>query len=269
MSGGDVGGGGVIGTRWPQERVLPLEGGRNFRDLGGYRAQDGRSVKWGMIFRSGSMARLTQADWDQLRARGVRSLCDFRTTRERETEPFAWADAEGLHYWARDYETSFAELRKTMQSGFATGEEARAGMMAGYRRLPYDQAEGYRQVFAHLKAGEVPIIFNCSAGKDRAGTAAALVLSALGVPRAVVMEDFALTNEVAQLHRMLNGSNARGSLSTQPPEVAEAILHADPAYISAALDAIEGEHGSVEGYLRDLMAVSAADLVAMRDALLE
>lgn len=256
--------------QWPRDRVLPLEGGRNFRDLGGYPTTDGRMVKWGVIFRSGSMARLTQADWNHLCARGVRSLCDFRTTQEREIEPFAWADTAGLAYWARDYETSFAELRKTMNSGFATGEAAREGMMAGYRRLPYDQAEGYRQLFAHLKAGEVPVIFNCSAGKDRAGTAAALVLSALGVARDVVMQDFALTNEVAQLHRMLKGGSDRaGSLGSQPPEVAAAILHADPAYIGAALDAIDAEYGSIEGYLREMMHVDAAELHAMRDALLD
>ncbi|MET0241679.1 MAG: tyrosine-protein phosphatase [Sphingobium sp.] len=255
---------------WPRTRVLPLEGGRNFRDLGGYPTQDGRTVKWGVIFRSGSMARLTQGDWDHLCARGVRSLCDFRTTNEREREPFAWADQEGVQYWARDYETSFAELRKTMQSGFASGEEAREGMMAGYRRLPYDQAPGYARVFEHLKAGEVPVIFNCSAGKDRAGTAAALVLSALGVPRAVVMEDFALTNEVGQLHRMVKGGLERqGSLSVQSPEVIEAVLHADPRYISAALDAVEAEHGSVEGYLRDVLDVNDAQLSGIRDHLLD
>lgn len=263
MTGNDV-------TNWPKDRVLSLEGGRNFRDLGGYPTVDGRTVKWGVIFRSGSLARLTQSDWDQLCARGIRSLCDFRTTHEREIEPFAWADTEGLSYWARDYETSFAELRKTMHSGFATGDAAREGMMAGYRRLPYDQAEGYKQVFAHLKTGEVPVIFNCSAGKDRAGTAAALVLSALGVPRDVVMQDFALTNEVAQLHRMLkSGSDRAGSLSTQPPEVSAAILHADPAYIATALEAIEGQHGSIEAYLHDVLNVNAAELQDMRDALLD
>ncbi|MET0365440.1 MAG: tyrosine-protein phosphatase [Sphingobium sp.] len=254
---------------WPQTRVLPLEGGRNFRDLGGYPTEDGRTVKWGLIFRSGSPAGLTQADWDNLCARGVKALCDFRTSREREAEPFAWADAEGFSYWARDYETSFADLRRTLHTGFATGEEARAGMMAGYRELPFHQAEGYRQLFAHLKAGDVPLIFNCSAGKDRAGTAAALVLSALGVPRQVVMEDFALTNDVVDLHRVLKRTDRPGSLGMQAPEVAEAVLRADPDYISAALASIDERHGSVEGYLRDVLDVGAQELAALRNALLD
>ncbi|HEX7856130.1 MAG TPA: tyrosine-protein phosphatase [Sphingobium sp.] len=255
---------------WPRERVLPLEGGRNFRDLGGYPTADGRTVKWGLIFRSGSPSKLTQADWDHLCARGVKALCDFRSSREREAEPFAWTECEGFSYWARDYETSFAELRETMRSGFATGEAARAGMMAGYRELPFDQAPGYRQLFAHLKAQEVPLIFNCSAGKDRAGTAAALVLSALGVPRDVVMQDFTLTNEVVDLHRILTGrAKAAGTLSTQPVDVSAAILTADPDYISAALASIDERHGSIEGYLRDVLDVKEAELQAMRDALLD
>lgn len=259
----------MIETEWPQVRVLPLEGGRNFRDLGGYPTQDGRTVKWGMIFRSGTLARLTEADWDHLAARGVKALCDFRTTHERETEPFAWADKEGVHYWSRDYETSFAELRKTMKAGFATGDEARQNMLTGYRRLPFDQAPGYRQVFAHLKAGDVPMIFNCSAGKDRAGTAAALVLSALGVPRDVVLEDFALTNEVAQLDRMMNGPKQGGTLASQSPDVAAAILHADPDYLAAGFASIEAQHGSVEGYLAEVLDVNAEELAALRDRLLD
>lgn len=255
---------------WPQTRVLPLEGGRNFRDLGGYPAADGRTVKWGLIFRSGSPARLTQADWDHLCARGVKALCDFRSSRERLSEPFAWADAEGLSYWSRDYETSFADLRRTMQSGFATGEAARENMLTGYRQLPFDQAPGYRQLFAHLKANEVPLIFNCSAGKDRAGTAAALVLSALGVPRDVVLQDFILTDAVVDLESVLaDRAKSGGSLGAQSPEVRYAILRADPDYMAAALAAIDARHGSVEGYLRDVLDVDAAALETLRDALLE
>lgn len=255
---------------WPRLRVLPLEGGRNFRDLGGYPTQDGRTVKWGLLFRSGSLAKLTEADWSHLCARGVKALCDFRTSREREAEPFAWVDTEGFSYWARDYETSFAELREMMRSGFATADAARGAMMAGYRELPFHQAEGYGQLFAHLKANDVPLVFNCSAGKDRAGTAAALVLTALGVPRDVVMQDFALTDEVGDLQRALTGrAKEGGTLSAQPPEVTQAILRADPDYIATALASIDERHGSMEAYLRDVLNVGEADLTALRNAFLE
>src|SRR5690348_14527454 len=110
---------------WPQARVLPLEGGRNFRDLGGYATEDGRRVRWGVLFRSGSLTGLTRADWDHLASRGVRALCDLRSTSERQNEPFLPADLPAAKYWARDYTTSFAELRGMLRGSFATGDAAR------------------------------------------------------------------------------------------------------------------------------------------------
>src|SRR5688572_7614728 len=70
-----------------KERVVPLEGGQNFRDLGGYRSSDGRSVKWGLIYRSGSMHGLTNGDFEKMRALGIRSVVDFRSNDERVRDP--------------------------------------------------------------------------------------------------------------------------------------------------------------------------------------
>ncbi len=263
------------GGPWPQLRVLPLEGGRNFRDLGGYRAADGRQIKWGILFRSGSLIGLTRADWEHLMARGVQALCDFRSTRERENEPVPLGDYPNLSYFSRDYHTSFADLRSLMRQGLGTGVAAREAMIAGFRELPFDQAASYRQLFSYLKAGRTPLVFNCSAGKDRAGTAAALVLSALGVPRDIVVEDFALTNQVLNLREALLkhgrdlAMDKHTSLAKQPSEVITAIVHADPEYIATALDTIDARHGSMEGYLREQLDVSESQLQRLRDTLLE
>jgi protein-tyrosine phosphatase len=253
---------------WPQMRVLPLEGGRNFRDLGGYETQDGRHVRWGLLFRSGSLMGLTATDWTNLTARGLRALCDLRTTRERESEPVALEKLPSVSYWSRDYTTSFADLRRLMATTLGTGDDARRAMMTGYRGLPFDQASAYRQLFGYLKGGHVPVIFNCSAGKDRTGTAAALVLLALGVPRATVLEDFVLTNEVLDLEGILV-RRAGTSLMQQPREVIGAILRADPDYLLCALDSIDERHGDLAGFLREELAVSDQELQRLRDTLLE
>jgi protein-tyrosine phosphatase len=253
---------------WPQARVLPLEGGRNFRDLGGYASEEGRHVRWGVLFRSGSLTGLTRADWNYLALRGVRALCDLRSTSERDSEPVFLTDLPAVSYWARDYTTSFAELRAMLRTNFATGEAARRAMIAGYRELPFEQAHAFRQLFAHLKAADTPLIFNCSAGKDRAGTAAALILRALGVPRMTVVEDFMLTNEVLDLQSILLERSGT-SLAKHPPEVVAAILRADPDYIQSALDSIDDRHGSIAGFLRDKLDVSERELQVIQDALLE
>lgn len=253
---------------WPENRIVQLEGGRNFRDLGGYPTSDGRRIRWGLLFRAGSPVNLTEHDWSQLCARGLQAVCDLRTHRERSREPFSRVHETGVSYWAGEFDASFAELRETMNAGFLSGEDAHAGMIAGYRELPFEQAAAYRQLFKHLKAGEVPLIFNCTAGKDRTGMAAALVLSTLGVEKDLIIEDYALTNEVLNAERVAV-SKTNGRLSRQPREVIDAIGRADPAYISAALEAIERKHDNILGFVNDVLNVSEDDVAAIQSSLLE
>lgn len=251
-------------------RAPALPGGRNFRDLGGYAGADGRRVRWGLLYRSGSLAGMTDAGVDMLRDLGIRGICDLRTSRERVAEPYDWADALGLSLWSRDYETSFAELRHMMEAELGSGEAARAAMLAGYRRLPFDQAPGYAELFRRLAAGEVPLVFNCSAGKDRAGTGAALVLTALGVSRDEVLADYALTDRIVDLEAVLARPSEPGSLlGRQPREAVRAILGCDPDYIDAALAAAAPSETAFAAYLHDTLGVDDATLSAIRSRMLE
>jgi protein-tyrosine phosphatase len=250
------------------QRLPLLEGARNFRDLGGYPTDDGRHVRWGLLYRSGSLAGLTPASHARLAAMEVRGVCDLRSTSERTNEPFGWCATAGLSYWSRDYGTSFGELRSLMASSLPTVEAARSAMIAGYERLPYEQAPAYRELFRRLACGEVPLVFNCSAGKDRAGTAAALILSALGVARDVVVEDYALTNKAVDLHGVLVNRRST-TLSQQPAGVVNAILCADPQYIQVALAAVIANSGSLQAYLQQELGVGSPELERIKNLLLQ
>jgi protein-tyrosine phosphatase len=254
-----------------ERRIIALEGARNFRDLGGYQTQDGRCVKWGKIFRSGSMSGLTPTDYERLSRLSIKTICDLRTVYEREAEPNHWHRAANIAYWARDYGEGFGELRSLMASSLSTAEAARAAMINGYRRLPFQQAPAYKEVFRRLAAGEIPLAFNCTAGKDRAGTAAALILSALGVPRATVVEDYLLTDRIVDFKRVFTerAQTRKSTLMNQSPEILAAILKSDALYLNAALDAVEHKHGSIEAYLNDALGVDEDALAAMRRQLLE
>lgn len=248
-------------------RVLPLEGGRNFRDLGGYLAADGRRVRWGRLYRSGSMAGLTQADCEYLSGLGIKLICDLRTTGEREAMPSAWPGAAGPGYWSRDYATSFGDLRTLLKAGLPTVTQVREVMQTVYRNLPFEQAPAYRELFKRLAAGELPMVFNCTAGKDRTGIVAALILDVLGVPREVIIEDYALTNELLAGHSLSRGK--QGLLGQLPPEVLHAIAGSDPDYLRTAFAVIEERHGCIEHYLGDVLDVSEQELSAIRVELLE
>ena len=254
-----------------ERRIIRLEGGRNFRDLGGYRTQDGRRVKWGRLFRSGSMSGLTPRDYDTLSQLSIKTICDLRTTPERDAEPNKWREVANINYWARDYGDSFGEIRKIIMAGVPSADTARTAMIAGYRRLPFEQAPSYKELFSRLAAADMPLVFNCSAGKDRAGTAAALILSALGVPRETVIEDYVLTNRVLDSDTFFTERRQRhpGSVATQTADIFAAIMNADAAYLQAALEAVDERHGSVAAYVVNELELSADDLRSIQQHLLE
>ena len=253
------------------QRLLPLEGGRNFRDLGGYRARDGRTVKWGLLFRSGSMHGLTAGDYAYLERRGIRVVCDFRDSRERAAEPAAWPASGAPAILTDDYALAQAGMMPPRAMRSASPEEARRMMASLYPRMLTFLNGQYRRMFAELLAGHAPLAFNCSAGKDRTGVAAALLLTALGVPRATVIEDYLLTNRYLDARRLLApGRTAAAEAWTRlPAPVQRALMAADRSYIEAALAVLDRHPGGPEGYFRDALGLSRADLAKLRDMYLE
>lgn len=254
------------------ERLLPLEGGVNFRDLGGYATHDGRRVKWRRLYRSGTMTLLTPTDFEHLAQREIRTVIDLRTRREQIEEPNHWCREANIAYWCREYDEVFGHLHEMIDRGIADEEEARRVMEGGYRHLPIQQGPAYAELLRRIAAGETPMVFNCSAGKDRTGGAAALVLAMLGVPRETIVADFTLTTRAVDLRKALlrrrSGSGSRQRYSRLPDHVMDALLAAYPGYISAFLDALDADFGSVEDYLAEI-GILRPEIEAARAELLE
>lgn len=264
-------------------RLLPLEGGRNFRDLGGYPTKDGKTVKWGHAFRSGVMHELTDADYDYLSGIGVKVICDFRESDERLREPTDWrAGAAEYLTFADPEETDPAEnpMFAALLSPDSTADDVAAGMAQGYVDIAKGEVEGYTKMFDRLAAGHIPLAFNCSAGKDRAGTAAALLLTALGVPRAIVVEDYSLSddyvdymaeflNDEARAEAMADPENPYAFLFQLPPEKVAPLLASHPMYIEATFNALDEEYGSVMSFIQSELDVTDTELASIRSALLE
>ena len=163
------------------ERLLPLEQGSNFRDIGGYPAAGGRHVRWGMIYRSGGQPLLNASDLSQIHALGLTHIVDLRSSEERVLAP---TRIEGVPYQAIGYSMS-SLLKGTAPSN---GEGV-------YRTMPTMLAPHLKMVFADLLNKDGGIAYNCSAGQDRTGFVTAMILSALGVPRDVILTDYHLSTE--------------------------------------------------------------------------
>lgn len=245
-------------------RVLPLEGGQNFRDLGGYRTRDGHTVRWGLLYRSAAMNGLTPADFTYLGKLGIRTVCDLRSSEERRAAPVGWPEGKAPKLFTADYQLDMSALDFSAAKSW-TAAQAHAAMASSYPRMLVQLNGQYRRMFRELVAGNVPLAFNCSAGKDRTGVAAALILTALDVPRATVIDDYLLSNLYFDPRKLASAnSGISPAFQQMPPEVLKAFMGVDRSYIEAVFRVIDAHPGGVNGYMRDEMGLSRADLATLR-----
>ncbi|GAB2693613.1 tyrosine-protein phosphatase [Kitasatospora kifunensis] len=168
-------------------RHIEFERLHNFRDLGGYRTTDGRSLQWGRLYRSDSLAKLEGADWDRFLALGVRTVIDLRYPWEiaaRGRVP----DGDGLTYLNLS-----VEHRPYDQAEIDPELDPWRFLADRYAEVALDGAAELRQALEVIAADSAPLVFHCASGKDRTGLLAALVLALLGVPEEEILADFALT----------------------------------------------------------------------------
>jgi protein-tyrosine phosphatase len=226
-------------------RVLHLEGGTNFSDLGGHQTQDGRRLRWGMLYCAGNLGGLTQADHDYLAGLNIRSVCDLRTQEEREVAPNRWAATAGIDDWSPDYKSSFGVLRELLAADLRDPEATRAAMQAEYRYLPFEHLPAYRTLFDRLIAGQVPLVFNCTAGKDRASGAAALISSLLGVPRETILHDYMRTDRVREAEWQKVGDAKQAMPTRLSPEIRAIVMTTHPIHLEFAF-VVVGERRGID-----------------------
>ncbi len=245
-------------------RAIALEGVSNLRDLGGWPVAGGR-VRHGRIFRAAALAGLTAADADRLVGLGLATICDLRGRAEAAAAPSPLALLPGVRVHVLPIEpTVGAGLRDILATGgaTATGAAARELMRQAYVAYASDWSHHYRTLFDLLAdpAGP-PLLFHCSAGKDRTGFAAALILTALGASRETVLADYLAT----RIHWRGDAAMAAGL----PPDLAAALLGVDAALLEAAFAAIDAAHGSFAAYAADRLGLDPARLARLRAALVE
>lgn len=230
--------------------LAPLDGGINFRDLGGNSVADGRRIKRRLLFRSGSLERLTENDCGFLAGVPVRSVLDYRDADEVQAKPdVLWRGADYHHVPANPLSNEVNANLEKLTSETLAGFDAQAFMLELYRRLPFGNA-AYRQLARLLAQPEGgAILQHCAVGKDRTGVGSALVLFALGADEATVLEDYLLTETTLATFRehMLD----QLSICLNAPALAQFayVLSAREEFLMTALGCIREQYGSPERWL--------------------
>ena len=269
------------------ERLLPLEGGSNFRDLGGYPAANAKHVRWGLLYRSAAMPKLTYADDDFLASLRIKTILDLRSVDERQLSPTDWRAKPTPRYVAIDYpgEILFDRLRNY------DGPEREEITEKLYADFPSLLRQEYKALFKELLADRGPLLVQGSAGQDRTGIAIGLILTALGIPRTVIYEDYLLSatdrepaNEIADVNLQdyaATNAEARFLIAYRRYIEKAGVAHrnapnAPPLrdargrpLLQDAFEQIEAQYGSVTCYLRRELGVSAQDIATLRRLYLE
>ncbi len=179
------------------DRRVPLKSSVNFRDLGGYESFDGHRVKWGQVFRSDNLGRLTDRDVSYVQRMGIRMVCDFRTPAEAQKLPDRFPQTKRdsyLHLPIQHGEFDPAGTFERIKNG-DTEWMTEEFMITGYLKNIDNFAPVWSKFFNTLADGSKrPLVFHCTGGKDRAGVCAALTLLTLGVPEEAVIDDHGLSN---------------------------------------------------------------------------
>lgn len=240
----------------------------NFRDLGGVRSGDGREVRRGTLYRSASLSELAPEHIAAVRELNIRSVIDLRYNSEREIHPTPWQEMGCSAYWCWDYEPAGGRggLNDLLASESLTTTAARDLMLRVYPELAYSNVDSLKRLFRTLQTEEGPFLVHCTSGKDRTGIAAALVLSALDVPRDAIFADYLASRRFDIL-----ASPAFRRDEPFPPERIEIIrplFSVDSEYLDHMFDGIIARDGSLEGFFRKTLDLSASDLDALRERLL-
>ncbi|MBS0220561.1 MAG: tyrosine-protein phosphatase [Proteobacteria bacterium] len=242
--------------------VVPLEGGSNFRDLGGYRTADGRRIRRGMVFRSAHLGTLTEADRTAIGQLGVRTIVDLRGVNEAAETPHR-VDGVKCRIVGAHIEPGVGDkIRRAIEDGSASPVLMMQYLTDHYRDYPRRCAPGFRTLFATLsEGGHRPLVFHCTAGKDRTGFASALLLSLLGVPWETVIEDYLRTNTLWIGHL--------GRYPELDVDTRAAIIEARQPYLEAAFEVVRTDFGSAEAFAEKALGLDSAARDRLKADLLE
>lgn len=222
----------------------------NFRALAGLVADGGRRIRPGRLFRSGHVPHLTASDAEALHGLGLTSVCDLRSADEQRREPSALAGAGFVQAMPAPAGDPTVALRVVGDPN-ATPADVRAAMLSTYAAMPKTFGTALREVFDAALTSRGGLLVQCAIGKDRTGAAIALLLAAVGVPRAAITADYAASNFAYDA--IFAAMCARNPNRAPPPDaMVRPLLAADPTYLAAFWDRIDTDWGGVEGYLASL-----------------
>jgi protein-tyrosine phosphatase len=231
-----------------------------------------------MVYRSGELSKLTDADLAKLEELGIKTVVDFRSAAEVESR-----GVDRLPKGARQLSLPIdsGDLASMLMKALETGDTSKlpSNVLAEANRVIIrDATSQYAALFMALAdPAALPLVFHCTHGKDRAGVASAVVLMALGVTEESAREDYLRSNVFRkeqndkELLQIRQGLAKKSGVAPADVDLGtlEELFWLEDSYFDAMLSEIKSAHGSLDGYLKEGLGLDAGRLDALRAQLTE
>ncbi len=255
-------------------RFINVEGSINLRDFGGYTTLQGKTVKEGLLFRCGSMTDIPEHAFDDFAALDIGVICDLRSQEEADSSPTPEGGPFTCRVHIPVWPGSSTQFQETInQQNLRPTTDQFANFMANVtREIARDHVEAYKQLLRELVSTDKGFLLHCSAGKDRTGFGAAIILTLLGVDHETVMHDYLVSNESSSLFermkdRMVQNLIDEGKNIKLDDDIIRVMSGVRSEYLLGAFEEIDKHYGGMSGYLEEI-GISAADEKHLMEKLL-
>jgi protein-tyrosine phosphatase len=248
------------------DRFVRIGDSLNFRHLGGYRTGDGRITRADTLYRGGWFELAGERDADLFAETGIRHIFDFRSGPEREKRPLAGAIREQAEIVELGISPgSMGPYLQSLSRMPLAEVDCKGAMVRMHSEMLGEGTARFREFFGHLAEGDGAVMIMCSTGKDRTGVASALLLSALGVARDTVFEDYLISAEVYRGKEVEFARNHGLERLGVDLELVRDVFTVHPEYLGAVWRRIDDTAGGMDAFLADAMGVTSDRRNMLRD----
>lgn len=245
-------------------RIYELDGVQNFRDMGGYETEDGKTVKWGKLFRSGEFTEINENTEKKLDALGIKTTIDLRPslTQQKRKDVIHTPNRYEIYISGTSNDSI---TRQVLENRFLRGD-ATLYMQDMYQEMLINQSDKYAQFFDYLlDESNYPIVFHCSLGKDQSGIAAYFLLRALGVSSDIVEDDYMLSNYGVDKSKIIKNAS---DMTESQQEAFTMLTRTDASYLRFGLACAKKQEGSIDEFMEKRLKLTKEKKQKLRKILL-
>jgi protein-tyrosine phosphatase len=232
----------------------------NFRDIGGLKTGEGKTVKWGKFFRSDNLSALEKSEFARFNNLHIETVYDLRTESEiKEKEDNIPQTVHYVHFpTVKDKGDLLTQLKGKVIKGEISEEESIKLTLDLYRGSVIENLPAFKELVNKIMDSDQPVLYHCSAGKDRTGIVTALILSVLKVDRQTILNEYLLSNYYRRIKMEKMLGKAKLAKVIKPHlnlKVIENFMKVDAQYLNATFEVIDQKYGGMDQFVQKELGI--------------